>query len=155
MVKMGDPTWKISKIALSNLGTWLHTQMSMSMVKNMWQSLSRQSKTGKDVFLGTLSQTSAAGEHLGWCSGVHMWWGGEICLEELQGFPCLTVSLQDSQWTRGANSYVSEQCVKVPILTKLKQINMDSILLYAIDNDQLALGNRKDSKNKNNKKTIP
>jgi hypothetical protein len=82
MVKMGDPTWKITKIALNSLGAWLDIQIPMSMVKYVWQSLLGQSKTGKNGVLGTLSQTSATGGQLGECSGVDMWGGVDVCLEE-------------------------------------------------------------------------
>jgi hypothetical protein len=42
--------------------------MPMSMIKDVWQSLSGQIKPGKDVFLGTLSHISATGGH--WVGAV-------------------------------------------------------------------------------------
>jgi hypothetical protein len=117
---MGVPTWKIIKIALNNLGAWLQLQMPMSMVKNVWQSLSGKSKPGKDLVLETLSQTSATGRQLGECNGVDMWEGVEDCLEEPQ-FSMLETVLQVSLWARGPISYVSEQYVnKSPSLSKEK-----------------------------------
>jgi hypothetical protein len=153
---MGDPTWKITKIALNSLGAWLDIQIPMSMVKYVWQSLLGQSKTGKNGVLGILSQTSATGGQLGECSGVDMWGGVDVCLEQPQGSPCLIqcsrlVNEQGVQSTM----FLSSVLTMSPPWLRIKQRKMDSILLYSIDNDQIALGKRKDNKKKNNKNTIP
>jgi hypothetical protein len=98
MVKMGDPIWKATTIALNNLGALLELQMPVSMVKNAWQSLSEQSKTVKDVVCGTLSQTSAIGGQLCGYSGVDIW--GEIeAWKSLRVFPAWQCSrVVSEQW---------------------------------------------------------
>jgi hypothetical protein len=46
-------------MALKDLGDLLELQMPMSMVKDVWQSLSGQNKPGQNVDLDTMSHISA------------------------------------------------------------------------------------------------
>jgi hypothetical protein len=149
---VGGPTWKITNIALNNLGAWLQLQKSMSMVKNVWQSLSGQSKPGKDIVLETLSQTSVTGGQLGECSGVDIRGGVEDCLEEPQSFPCLTQCsrLVSEQGVQSA-VFLSSLLIKFhpcPMKKhKEKQRNMDSIL-YIIENCILKLAKQQNKTTK-------
>jgi hypothetical protein len=77
---------------------------------------------------------SPIGGQLGECSGVKMWRGIEVCLEESQNFPCLI------QYSRLVSEQSEQSVNNVPSLSKEqnkeKQRNMDSIL-YIIDEDQI------------------
>jgi hypothetical protein len=128
----------------------------MSMIKNVWQSLSGESKPGKDLVLETFSQTSATVGQLGGCSGLHMWGGVENCMEEPQSFPKLIQcsKLVSEQGVQSA-MFLSSLLIKFPpgprTNLKEKQRNMHSIVSI-IDYDPIAFWNCKENKTRPTKR---
>jgi hypothetical protein len=116
IIKIGDRTWKITKIALNNLGAWLQTHVhgQICVTEPVRTEQNREGCCPWDLVTDFSFWWA-----VGWvqCSGQ---------VRRSRGLPgrgsefsLLDAVLQVSQWARGAISYVSEQSnSKAPSLSK-------------------------------------
>jgi hypothetical protein len=116
IIKIGDRTWKITKIALNNLGAWLQLQRPCP-----WSNIC--DRACQDRAQCPSAWDSATDFSFWWAVGWMQWSGYVVRSRGLpgraSGFSLLDAVLQVSQWARGAISYVSEQSnSKAPSLSK-------------------------------------